>query len=144
MACELERLTVSELGESTEESGVIVGQRVAVFAGKRNLRYRNRFGGMTVLARRGYKYRDAGGGWSPLDEKLGLDRCLGYSPLMSYLATSCGASEPFGRGAELLSEALGFTVSATAVQCNTEGAGGGCRTIRWNRSTLAARGSPGG
>lgn len=42
---------------------------------------------------------------------------------MSYLLTSFGGSEAFARGAHLLSEALGFPVSATAVQRNTEAAG---------------------
>ncbi len=76
-----------------------------------------------VLPRRCYKFRDGEGGWSPLEEKLGLDRCLGYSPLMSYLLTCFGGSEAYARGAEMLSEALGFGVSATAVQRNTEAVG---------------------
>ena len=42
---------------------------------------------------------------------------------MSYLLTSFGASEPFARASELLSEALGFSVSPTAVQRNTEAVG---------------------
>jgi hypothetical protein len=94
-----------------------------VTAGKRNLRFRNRFGGTTVLARRCYKFRDGQGGWSPLEEKLGLDRCLGYSPLMSYLLASLGGSEAYGRAAQQLGEALGFSISATAVQRNTEAVG---------------------
>ena len=89
---------IAGLEEPTQENSVVVGDRVAVYAGKRNLRYRNRFGGTTVIPRRCYKYRDGSGGWSALDEKLGLDRCLGYSPLMSYLLTSFGASEPYGTG----------------------------------------------
>ncbi len=120
---ELEQLALGGLKEPTEENTVVVGQRVALYAGKRNLSFRNRFGGTTVVSRRCYKYHDGGGGWSPLDEQLGLDRCLGYSPLMSYLLTSFGASDPFGRGAQLLREALGFSVSATAVQRNTEAVG---------------------
>jgi hypothetical protein len=88
----------------------------------RNLRFRNRFGGTVVLARRCYKFRDAQGGWSPLEEKLGR-HCLGYSPLMSYLLSSVGGSEAFARGGQLLSEVLGFSVSATAVQRNTEAIG---------------------
>jgi hypothetical protein len=42
---------------------------------------------------------------------------------MSYLLTSFGASEPFARASELLSEALGFSVSPTVVQRNTEAVG---------------------
>ena len=37
-----------------------------------------------------------------------------------YLLTSFGASEAYAPGAQMLSEALGFSVSATAVQRNTE------------------------
>ena len=111
------------LQEPTVENSLRVGERTAVYSGKRNLRFLNRFGGEVILPRRCYKFRDDGGGWTPLDEKLGLDRCLGYSPLMSYLLSSFGGSEAFGRGASLLSEALGFGVSATAVQRNTEAVG---------------------
>jgi hypothetical protein len=119
----LESEVLSRLEEPTQENSVRVGERTAVYSGKRNLRFRNRFGGTVVLPRRCYKYRDGQGGWSPMEEKLGLDRCLGYSPLMSYLLTSYGGSEAFARAAQLLSEALGFPVSATAVQRNTEAAG---------------------
>ena len=42
---------------------------------------------------------------------------------MSYLLSSFGGGEAFERGAQLLSEALGFAVSATAVQGNTEAVG---------------------
>ena len=58
-----------------------------------------------------------------MDEKLGLGRCLGYSPLMSYQLSSFGGSEALARAASLLEEALGFSVSATAVQRNTEAVG---------------------
>jgi hypothetical protein len=109
--------------EPTQENSVRVGERTAVYAGKRNLRFRTRFGGTVVLPRRCYKFREGPGGWSPLEEKLGLDRCLGYSPLMSYLLTSFGASEAYAEGARLLSEVLGFRLSATAVQRNTEAVG---------------------
>ena len=119
----LEQEIFQGLQEPTNENSVHVGERTAVYAGKRNLRFLNRFGGEVILPRRCYKLRDGGGGWIPLDEKLGLDRCLGYSPLMSYLLSSFGGSEAFGRAASLLSEALGFGVSATAVQRNTEAVG---------------------
>jgi hypothetical protein len=42
---------------------------------------------------------------------------------MSYLLCFFGADEPFARAAEKLSKALGFAVSATAVQRNTEETG---------------------
>jgi len=119
----LEREVLQGVEEPTVENSLRVGERAAVYAGKRNRRFLNRFGGEVVLPRRCYKFRDGAGGWVPLDEKLGLDRCLGYSPLMSYLLSSFGGSEAFGRAGHLLSEVLGFSVSATAVRRNTEAVG---------------------
>jgi len=81
----LEQEIVQGLQEPTIENSLRVGERTAVYAGKRHLRFLNRFGGEVILPRRYYKFREGGGRWTPLDEKLGLDRCLGYSPLMSYL-----------------------------------------------------------
>lgn len=119
----VEQEVLAGVREPTEENSVRVGERTALYSGKRNRRFRNRFGGVVVLPRRCYKYRDGKGGWVPLDEKLGLDRCLGYSPLMSYLVSSFGGGEAFARAAQMLSEALGFSLSATAVQRNTEAVG---------------------
>ena len=119
----LEHEVLAGVQEPTVENSVRVGERTAVYSGIRNLRFRNRFGGTVVLPRRCYKFRDGAGGWSPLEERLGLDRCLGYSPLMSYLVSSFGGGEAYARGAQMLSEVLGFSVSATAVQRNTEAVG---------------------
>jgi hypothetical protein len=119
----LEQEIVQGVQEPTIENPLHVGDRTALYSGKRNRRFRNRFGGEVVLPRRCYKFGDGASGWVPLDEKLGLDHCLGYSPLMSYLLSSFGGSEAFARAASLLEEALGFSVSATAVQRNTEAVG---------------------
>ena len=119
----LEQEVLGGVREPTVENSLRVGERTAVYSGMRNLRFRNRFGAIVVLRRRCYKYRDGQGGYSPLEEKLGLDRCLGYSPLMSYLLSSFGGSEAFARAGTLLSEVLDFPVSATAVQRNTEAVG---------------------
>jgi len=119
----LEEEILQGVREPTIENSLRVGERTAVYSGKRNRRFLNRFGAEVVLARRCYKFRDGAGGWVPLDEKLGLNRCLGYSPLMSYLLSSFGSSEAFAQAAKLLGEALGFGVSATAVQRNTEAVG---------------------
>ncbi len=119
----LEEEILQGVQEPTIENSLRVGERRAVYSGKRNLRFLNRFGGEVVLPRRCYKFVTEAGGWIPLDEKLGLDRCLGYSPLMSYLLSSFGGTEAFARAANLLGEALGFAVSATAVQRNTEAVG---------------------
>lgn len=121
------QVLVDELAERLEEpvreNRVVVGGELAVFDGVRNLRFINRFGGQTVKPRRCYKYVNKPGGWYALDGKLGLDRCGGFSPLMSYLQALFGATEPFERSEQLLSESLGFGVSATAVQRNTEATG---------------------
>jgi len=74
LACELEQQVVKGLKEPTEENSVVIAGRLAVYAGRRRLSYRNRFGGRTVMPRRCYKYCDGHGGWTPLDERLGLDR----------------------------------------------------------------------
>lgn len=115
---------VDQLREPVFENRVVVDGEVAVFSGVRNLRFRNRFGGQTVRARRCYKYVNRGGGYYPLDEKLGLDVCGGFSPLLTYLQVLFGASEPFERSEELLSASIGFKVCATAIQGNTELTGG--------------------
>jgi hypothetical protein len=73
-----------------------------------------------VRARRCYKFVNKEGGWYPLDEKLGIDYEGRFSPLMTYLQALYGASEPYERSEQLLSESIGFHVSATAIQRNTE------------------------
>jgi hypothetical protein len=114
---------VEGLKEPVIENRIIVGEKVAVFDGVRNLRFINRFGGVTVKPRRCYKYLNHKGGYYPLDEKLGIDGCSGFSPLMTYLQALFGACESFERSEELLSSSMGFAVSATAIQRNTEATG---------------------
>jgi len=114
---------VEEVKEPVGENRVVVDDKVAVFDGMRNLRFINRFGGVTVKPRRCYKYLNHTGGYYPLDEKLGMDRCGGFSPLMTYMQALFGACESFERSEELLSSAIGFSVSATAIQRNTEATG---------------------
>ena len=85
------------------------------------MRFINRFGGETIRKRRCYQYEGEAGGYYPLDEKLGIALCGGgYSPLLSYLQASYGGSEAFGEASRRLSEAIGFRISATAIQNNTE------------------------
>ena len=43
--------------------------------------------------------------------------------MLTFLQVLCGASRPFEESAGLLSQALGFSISSTAVQSNTEAAG---------------------
>jgi hypothetical protein len=114
---------VAGLTEPVGENRVMVGEMVAVFDGVRNLRFINRFGEVTVKPRRCYKYLNHKGGYYPLDEKLGIDGCGGFSPLMTYLQALFGACESFEHSEELLSSSMGFKVSATAIQRNTEATG---------------------
>jgi hypothetical protein len=111
---------VERVQEPVTENRVLVDGEVAVYDQMRNLRFINRFGGLTIRLRRCYKYLKKAGGYYPLDEKLGLDVCKGFSPLLTYLQAFFGATEPWESSAQLLTAALGFGVSATAVQSNTE------------------------
>jgi hypothetical protein len=114
---------IEGMKEPVGENRVVVDDKIAVFDGVRNLRFINLFGGVTVKPRRCYKYLNHKGGYYPLDEKSGLDGCSGFSPLMSYLQALFGACESFERSEELLSSSMGFAVSATAIQRNTEATG---------------------
>jgi hypothetical protein len=114
---------VERVSEPVYENRVVVEGEEALYSGTRNLRFINRFGGVTVKPRRCYKYTQRGGGYYPLDEKLGIDRCSGFSPLMTYLQTLFGCCESYERSEELLSGSIGFKVSATAIERNTEATG---------------------
>ncbi len=114
---------VDRVSEPLFENRVYVEGQEAVYDGGRNLRFRNRFGGQTVRRRSCYKFLHKRGGYYPLDEKLGMDKCGGFSPLMTFLQVLFGASRPFEESSVLISKALGFGVSSTAVQWNTENAG---------------------
>ena len=93
---------VAGLAEPTSANQITVGGEVAVFERVRNLRFINRFGEEVVQPRRCYRYRNRAGGVAPLDVKLGIDGCFGFSPLMTFLICK---------------------VSSTAVQRTTEKTG---------------------
>ena len=114
---------VDRVAEPFVENRVYVEGEGAVYDGCRNLRFRNRFGSQTVRRRRCYKFLRKRGGYYPLDEKLGMESCGGFSPLMTFLQVLFGSSRPFEESSVLISKALGFGVSSTAVQWNTENAG---------------------
>ena len=121
---EMVQEVVAGLTEPTTANQITVSGEVAVFERVRNLRFINRFGEEVVRARRCYRYRDRAGGVAPLDMKLGIDGCFGFSPLMTFLICMLGADESYGRAAEKLAATLGFKVSSTAVQRTTEKTGG--------------------
>ena len=112
-----------KIAEPTVENRLEVGGKVAEYKGDQNLRFKNRFGQEIIRKRRRYKIEGELGGYYPLDEKLGLNVCKGFSPLMSYLIAFMGGSESYRVGAKILSKTLGFDVSGTAVQNNTENTG---------------------
>jgi hypothetical protein len=112
------------VSEPFTENRVWVEGEEAVFDQVRTLGFLNRFGGKTERKRRCYKYLRRKGGYYPLDERLGIDKCGGFSPFLTFLQVLFGSTRPFEESAELLSKALGFPISSTAVQWNTEHAGG--------------------
>ena len=114
---------VAGLAEPTSANQITVGGEVAVFERVRNLRFINRFGEEVVQPRRCYRYRNRAGGVAPLDVKLGIDGCFGFSPLMTFLICMLGAAESYAGAAEKLEAMLGFKVSSTAVQRTTEKTG---------------------
>ena len=120
---EMAQEVVAGLTEPTTANQITVSGEVAVFERVRNLRFINRFGEEVVRARRCYRYRDRAGGVAPLDMRLGIDGCFGFSPLMTFLICMLGADESYGRAAEKLAATLGFKVSSTAVQRTTEKTG---------------------
>ena len=69
------------------------------------------------------RYRNRAGGVAPLDVKLGIDGCFGFSPLMTFLICMLGADESYAGAAAKLEAVLGFKVSSTAVQRTTEKTG---------------------
>ncbi len=101
----------------------MVDGEVAVFEQVRNLRFINRFGEHVVRPRRCYKFRNQPGSFAPLDAKLGIEGCFGFSPLMTMLICMLGADEAYERSATKLEALLGYAVSSTAVQRTTEKTG---------------------
>lgn len=106
------------------ENRTRVGDEEVRYLDQRPVSFRNRFGGVTRLNRRVYRYCDKGGCYYPLDEKLGLDKVHGFSPLVTYLQVLYGSARPYQESSQLLGEALGFRMCATAIQRNTEQVGG--------------------
>ena len=88
--------------EPTRANRIMVDGEVAVFEQVRNLRFINRFGEHVVRARRCYKFRNQPGSFAPLDAKLGIEGCFGFSPLMTMLICMLGADESYERSATKL------------------------------------------
>ena len=111
---------VHSVQEPTCENRIEVEGKVALYKDRDNLSFKNRFGEKIVRKRRRYAIEGESEGYYPLDEKLGLDQCGAFSPLMTYLMSFFGSCEAYAPAARMLSKALGLLVSSTAVQNNTE------------------------
>lgn len=86
---------VQEVNDPVTENRVWVDGNRALYKGDTRLQFINRFGSTVRRKRRGYQVDGEEGRWHPLDEKLGLDLCCGYSPLMSYLLSLFGSGEAY-------------------------------------------------
>ena len=114
---------VHSVTEPTIENRLVVEGKAARYKDTQNMRFKNRFGKEIIRKRRRYSVEGEDKSYFPLDEKLGLDQCRGFSPLMTYLMAFFGGCEPYVGAAKMLSKALGFSVSSTAEQNNTEKTG---------------------
>jgi len=123
---------VQEVQDPLTENRIWVDGKQGLYKGDTSVRFINRFGATVSRNRRGYQVEGKKGRWYPLDEKLGLHRCCGYSPLMTYLLSLFGSGQAYKASAKKLSAAIGIGVSATAVQRNTEAVGRQmeCRPLR--------------
>lgn len=111
---------IDKIREPVLENQVIVDGKKAKYHDMQNLRFIDRFGKEIIRNRRRYTIENESKGYYPLDEKLGMDKCKKFSPFMTYLLTLFGACEAYDPAANKLSKVLGFNVSSTAVQNNTE------------------------
>lgn len=111
---------IDSINEPTYENKIFINGEEYLFSKLSNLRFKNRFGEEIIKPRRLYKSSKSGNYIAPLDYKLGMQNCSRYSPLQTYLITMFGADEPFNKSSQKLSETLGFKISSTAVQNNTE------------------------
>ena len=81
------------------------------------------FGGPVLCSRAYYYCRACGEGFTPWDQKVGLTDQR-QTPAITRLATLCGAvADSFQKGAELLEEASGVTLSEATVARATKGTG---------------------
>jgi hypothetical protein len=110
---------IEKIPEPTNENTIVVNGKKALYRDMQNIHLKTRFGGVIKKQRRSYKFVE-GGSYYPLDEKIGLHNCSGFTPLMTYLLSYFGGSDSYEGGAKKLSESLGFKISGTAVQNNTE------------------------
>lgn len=116
----IEQEILEKVVEPTLDNKLKIDGSEYYFSEMRNLTFINRFGKKISKVRRCYKKINSSGSFSPLDEKLGFTNSKGFSPFMSYLLSVFGCNQPFNESSQRLSKTIGFEVSGTAVQSNTE------------------------
>lgn len=114
---------LNNLQEPVTENQLMVEGSRAIYKQNSNLRFKDRFGEIQAISRRGYYIPEKQQSYYPLDEKLGMDKCKKNSPLLTYLMAFFGGCDPYETSAKKLSAALGFPISGTSVQNNTEHTG---------------------
>jgi len=119
----IEQEVLDKIEEPSYENKTMRDGKLYRYSENRNLSFINRFGEKITRSRRCYKTSERCIGFlNPLDEKLGFKH-QGFSPLMTYLQALFGSNESYNVSSQLLTESLGFQVSSTAVQSNTEHVG---------------------
>lgn len=113
---------LKKIPEPTIENTLELKNGIARYRDTRPISLKNRFGGTTTINRRSYKII-GGGSYHPLDKKLGILNCKGFTPLPTFLLALFGGTEPYESSATKISECLGFPISGTAVHSNTENIG---------------------
>ena len=94
VAHELMQMVVGRIDEPTFANSIVVNGKNARFRNIDSLSLKDRFGGEVVIIRR--RYGIAGGGsMYPLDDRIGISRCHGFTPLMTYLQAYFGACDAF-------------------------------------------------
>ena len=111
---------VDSITEPTQENRFIIDGDIAIYRDTQNLRLKTIFGKELIRPRRVYKLKDKKGGYYPLDEKLGTHMCKGFSPAVTSLICILGCTLPYNQSSRILSEALGFPISSTGVETNSE------------------------
>lgn len=103
-------LVTQEVIESVAEPVVhnefVVNGAVARYKDKDRMRLRTGLGAIVSRTLRRNQVEGRNGGYYPLDERLGLGHCSGYTPLMTSLTSMSGACGAFAPAARQLSAVL--------------------------------------
>ena len=89
---------VDGLEEPTTENVLHLKEGTARYRGTDEKVITDRFGEKLIIPRRRYYIKEIKEGYCPLDEKMGLDMCRSFSPLMTYLFSFFGGSDAYAPG----------------------------------------------